>query len=405
MGRKSESGGVKPKGNRIQFDFWFRKVRCRPTIDLKPSTANLLYARSMHKKILEEIRHGTFNIHEHFPRYVPEFLTATGAAPLRVKTFNEYADAYLVSISGIGASTQDTYRRALMHWRSWFGESRIDTILHSDVTTKLGAHGWKTNKTRNNVVSVARGVFKLAWRDQVLKVNPIEGVEGLPLEDQDPDPFDLDELEIVLEKLQKVSGPEVRDYFEFAFFTGLRPSEQIELKWTKFDERSRMIRIDHSRVRGKAKTAEATKFKTSSVSKRGTKTHHDRDVKLNKRAFAVIRRQKARTMLRGEHVFLNPATGAHWNDSNKQGDIWRAAMRLTKLRYRTQYETRSTYASIMLTAGMRPAVCARLLGHSLQVFFTKYAKLLDDKKLEASEMNKLEDFLDAGSAIEDTGSE
>jgi integrase len=232
-------------------------------------------------------------------------------------------------------------------------------------------------------------VFKLAWRDQVLKVNPLEGVEGLPLEDEELDPFALDEIEIVLAKLEKISGPEVRDYFDFAFFTGLRPSEQIELKWSKFDERSRTIRIDRSRVRGKAKTADATKFKTSSIAKRGTKTHHDRDVKLNARALAVLKRQKARSMLKGEHVFLNPATGAQWNDSNKQGDIWRAAMRLTKLRYRTQYQTRSTYASIMLTAGMRPAVCARLLGHSLQVFFTQYAKLLDDKKLEASEMNKL----------------
>ena len=244
-------------------------------------------------------------------------------------------------------------------------------------------------------MSVARGVFALAQRDQVLKVNPLDGVDSLKLTTEEPDPFSRDEVDIVLAQIKKMHGADIHDYFEFAFFTGLRPSEQIELQWAKFDERARTVRIDQTRVRGKPKGE--TAFKTASVSKRGTKTHKNRDVPLNERALAVMMRQKARTMLRGDHVFINPATGEHWKDSNKQGDLWRAAMRLTRLRYRTQYDTRSTFATMLLMSGKwKPAAIARILGHSLQVFFQKYAKWIDDPTIEQRAMSDFDEFLKTG---------
>lgn len=412
MGRKSLSGGVKPRGDRIEVTFEFQLARCRPTLDLQPTPANLLYAKRLRAEVVDKIRHGTFNMVAYFPDYVRKFRqhhrgALETAAP--VQTCNQYADAYEIACARLGPSTQDTYRRASNHWRRWFGERRIDTILHSEVTTELGAYPWGTPKHRNNVLTVGRGIFALAGRDGVLKINPLDGIENQPTEDEaEPDPFSVAEVEIVLAHLRN-AGAEIHDYFEFAFFSGLRPSEQIELKWAKLDERARTIRIDGSRVRGKPKvgTQMVTRLgvaaKTTSVSKRGTKTHHDRDVRLSRRALAALQRQKARSFVAGEYIFLNPATGAHWNDSNKQADIWRAAMRLTKLRYRTSYETRHTYATMLLMSGMKPALAAKQLGHSPQVFFKKYAKWIDDPAAELKEMAKLDEFLGADSSGKSSG--
>ncbi|MDH0522508.1 hypothetical protein ACOTEK_25870 [Achromobacter xylosoxidans] len=52
-------------------------------------------------------------------------------------------------------------------------------------------------------------------------------------------------------------------------------------------------------------------------------------------------------------------------------------MKILGIRYRRPYNIRHTYATMMLMAGMRPAFCAKQMGHSIQVFLTTYAKWLD----------------------------
>ena len=46
------------------------------------------------------------------------------------------------------------------------------------------------------------------------------------------------------------------------------------------------------------------------------------------------------------------------------------------IRRHRQYDARHTYASICLMAGMNPAFIARLLGHSVQMLLSTYAKWL-----------------------------
>jgi hypothetical protein len=39
----------------------------------------------------------------------------------------------------------------------------------------------------------------------------------------------------------------------------------------------------------------------------------------------------------------------------------------------------------MLAAGMKPGYCAKILGHSLQMFFTTYANWIDAEETKAQE--------------------
>lgn len=397
MGRRSESGGVRPHRDGIQFDFWWQLERCRPTLNLKPTPANLRYASKLAEEIREKIRHGTFRMADYFPAYRRAERPAAGGA----RTVAQYIDLWLESSTDLSPSTRNGYRKAAKHWRTWFGDQPIVAVRHSDVRVALGSHPWGSGKTRNNVLSVGKQVFALAARDRAIDVNPLDGIEFAAVQSDEPDPFSLEEVEAVLTALRQRFSDELADYYEFAFFTGLRPSEQIELKWSAIDEAARTARIHETRVRGIPRPGEATGTRnqdgaeaiTTSVRKRATKTYRERPVYLNDRAWAVLTRQKARSRLRGEHVFLNPHTGQPWRDENKQGRHFRTALTLAKIRPRAPYQTRHTYATMLLMAGANPAWAATQLGHSTQMFFRKYARWIDDAARHRGELAKLHAFL------------
>ena len=77
-----------------------------------------------------------------------------------------------------------------------------------------------------------------------------------------PIPLNLDEVEILLKDLAKHESAEAADYFEFAFFSGLRASEQIALRWVDHDRGKGLLRVQRARVWGQDKPT--------------TKTHHVR---------------------------------------------------------------------------------------------------------------------------------
>ena len=57
-----------------------------------------------------------------------------------------------------------------------------------------------------------------------------------------------DEAELVLDDMRKHYDEQVWNYFEFAFFTGLRPEEQIALRWSDLDTRLNTIRIQRAKT-------------------------------------------------------------------------------------------------------------------------------------------------------------
>lgn len=203
-------------------------------------------------------------------------------------------------------------------------------------------------------------MFELICRTDTHVKDPTEGIENLKVQGAGPDPFDASEVEVILDTLKRLYGDDYSDYFEFAFFAGPRPSEQIALLWQDVDLRSGVALIRRARVLGKDKER--------------TKTVVARDVELNTRALAVMERQRARTQLAGDHVFRNPATGRPWHDEQEQRRVWVQALRVAKIRYRPPKECRDTSVTMALAAGADPIWVAKQHGHSVQVMLKDYAK-------------------------------
>lgn len=64
-----------------------------------------------------------------------------------------------------------------------------------------------------------------------------------------------------------------------------------------------------------------------------------------------------------EVLFYDPETGQPWPDDAPIRRAWTAILKRAGVRYRCPYQTRHTYASMMLSAGEDPTYIASQLGH------------------------------------------
>ena len=126
------------------------------------------------------------------------------------------------------------------------------------------------------------------------------------------------------------------------------------------------------------------------VEKLSTKTNTARQVMMNSRALAAVQRQRKHSQIRDEHVFLDPRYDQPWFEERAfRRSYWEPTLRRLGMRYRPPYNTRHTYATMMLMAGMTPAFCAKQLGHSVEMFLRTYARWIDGSQ-KALEMGRLE---------------
>lgn len=367
MGRKR--GGFRPWGAGIQFDFRWQGKRYRPTLELAPTPPNLKYAQRLLDEMLGRIASGSFSMRDYFPNYKHAEVEADAKI-----TFRQYADLYLAAKRGsLAPSAYRMYENRVNNlWCEKFGERDVRTIKHSELLAFMGEREW-SEKTRNNCLTMLRGVLDLALRDRLIEESPASGIEFLQVQRDEPDPFTLAEADAIVAKLRERS--EVwADFYLFAFETGLRPSEQIALRWSKVDMPGRRIRIEATRV--------------LNVGRNRTKTATGRWVRLTGAAHEALARQQARSRLIGDDVWLNPTTGKPLPDDQVPRRAFQIALqRVAGVRVRGPYHTRHTRATALLMAGVRPALAARELGHSVRVFLTIYARWLESDD-DASELAK-----------------
>lgn len=372
MGRKSETGGVSPHRNRIQIRFTYQGIELRPTLDMKPTTPNLKHARRIRESIDADIRAGVFKIEAYFPDYRPPASLKTEA---RRRTLREWARLWCrLQARTLENSTLSIYKRHLdCYWLSAFGNEYPQAVTHERVlehfsllaTDRFDNDTGKLvraigRKTQNNIMIPLRGVFGLICKMNRSCIDPTEGIDNLKIQRPPPDPFEMREVEIILTAMRKHGRVELADYFEFAMLAGFRSSEQIALLWSDIDLRAGVAIVRRARVLGQ--------------DKENTKTNVVRRVELNARARAVIERQRTRTQLASEHVFVNPETGKPWHDDQVQRRAWASALKLAGVRYRPPKECRDTSVTIALQSGADPLWVAEQHGHSLIVMMRDYAK-------------------------------
>lgn len=369
MGRRP-TGSVEPRETSIRLKFTWQGRRVAEKLDLKPTAQNVRAAQKTLEEIQRKIASGTFE----FADYFPQSPNAKGSG----STFRQVAQSWMDVQTG-AKSTVASYQTAVNYWNGVIGSKLIRDLRASDLKAAVAALDKAVSgKTVNNYMVALRGVFDLADDDRMISSNPAKSLKAAKHQTPEPDPLDAEEMNALLAHIAGRYPSEAHSYFEFAFCTGMRPSEIIALQWGNIDWRKRSAKVEAAIVLGEEK---------------GTKTDKVRHVDLSDRAIEALKRQKARTFMLGADalIFTNPNTGEPWSGSQVQRRLyWNPSLRALGMRQRDCYQTRHTYATLSLMAGVNPAYIAKQLGHAnLGMLLKHYARWIDgaDKGREADKLN------------------
>ena len=381
MGSRKPLQGVYARETSILISFQWRGKRFRETVHVPPTPANLKYAARLRTEIERKIELGTFSFSEFFPE--SKTIEKLGLGNDESPTFEGMALSWLDLIKpDLAATTAREYYNTLhRHFISKLGAMRMRDFTTELVQKHLASIEVHTAKSYNNAISPFRMVLAKAWEWKKTSENLAAAVKNRKRKNKpEPDPLSVQEVESVLAKMRERYDEQVPNYFEFAFFTGLRPSELIALTWSSVDFSMRSVRVQEARVRGIDKD---------------TKTHTVRDVRLRPRALAVLERQRKHTYLLGGKVFFNPITGKPYPDTQFQMDkFWVPALKSLAIRHRDARQTRHTYATMSLMAGIKAPLVAKQMGHTnTKMFFEVYSKWIEDDEFDERELAKLDDFV------------
>ena len=351
MGR--DGRGVKAASeSSIEISFMYRGTRCRERIALKPTSANLKRAENHRAAILHAIAINSFDYTATFPQSsnAAKFADQVGD----VQTIEAFLDKWLDrQKKHLKASTYNGYRKIVVgQLIPWFGTIMLSALRKKDVRAKLEPMN-ATNKTMANIQSVLRKALDDAIEDELIEVNPLarwcySKVEA-PQSKDDIDPFTKEEQAAIF---AQATG-QGRNLLQFAFWTGLRTSELVALDWADVDLVRGVVMVTRALTQH-SKAAESTKTNAGR-----------REVKLLERAMHALQEQKAFTWSKGEEVFQNPRLERRWEgDQPIRKTLWTGILQNAGVRYRNPYQTRHTYASMMLSAGEHPMWVAKQMGHA-----------------------------------------
>lgn len=336
--------GVRARGNSILLDFTYKGERCRETLKIKPTKTALKEASRKRDAILHAIAMGTFDYADHFPDS-PKAIKFSKTPGCLVTIEQALKDWLRKSEKHCQYSTIKGYGSIVYHHLiPAFGDLRLTELtpaLIEDWTYTLNV----SNKRINNILSPLRQIYKDAYYDSLINKNPMERVRLLPIKQREPHPFSPDEISSILEQL---SG-QCRNLIKFAFWSGLRTSELIGLRWQDVDFHNNRFYVRVAIVNGREKS-------TKTLS--GLRT-----VDLNAASRQALMDQTSHTEGK-TRVFHDPKTNSQWaSDQIIRKRVWIAALKAAGIEYRNPYQTRHTFASMMLSQGENPMWVAHQMGH------------------------------------------
>ncbi len=283
-----------------------------------------------------------------------------------VPTLDEYAKvSFEINAFNRSINTQNDYKGAYdNHISPNIGHLNIDKIKPSHIKT-LQSKLLKViaPRTVRNVRAVLSGILKDALADELIEKNPLSLVKTVKVEKTTIYPFTIDEMKLIL----KNSTGQNRNFFALAFLTGMRSGEMIGLKWSDIDFIKKEISITRSRKMGKNGK---TKTKSS-----------NRIIDIIDSLIPFLKGQYKLTGQFNSYVFLNRKKEAIYDIKRIRDSAWKKTIQKCQIPYRTIYQTRHSFATMMLENGEDILWISNMLGHTdSSTTLTKYAHYVKKKE-------------------------
>ena len=135
-------------------------------------------------------------------------------------------------------------------------------------------------------------ILNQAVSDELIMRNPALSIPATRSVKREIDPSSRKEADALIAKLyESTGGLQViyAAFFEFSFYTVMRPGEAMALRWSEVDTSKKSARVCRIRIDGKIKER--------------TKTNKSREVLLNDRALHTLDKARPLTAARSDYVF------------------------------------------------------------------------------------------------------
>jgi len=293
----------------------------------------------------------------------------------KIPTLDEYmVTSFKMNEGTRKPTTQNDYRIAYnKHISPVLGHKQLDTIKISDIKK------WQSDlskkiapRTVRNTRAVLSTILKDALADEIIDKNPLSGVRTVKVSKTAITPFNMDEMKLILEN----SKGQDRNFFALGFFSGMRSGEMVGLKWSDIDFFKHEIDISRSRKMG---VDGAPKNESS-----------ERIIDILDSLIPFLKNQFELTGKYESYVFLNKQNNPIYDIKRIRENGWKKTLKACEIEYRTIYQTRHSFATMMLENGEDILWVSNMLGHTdSSMTLSKYAHYVKKKDKKRGEfLNK-----------------
>lgn len=378
--------GIEIHGGNLRVVFMWRRIRCRESLGLPITKANIKHAALLRAAIIHEIKTGHFEYGRHFPNSKH----ATNYSNVRDERLSALLERYKpLKAVDITPETEEKYGYALDICTDLVGKDRLaGTLLPEDIQllrTLLIAD--RAPSTANHYLATFAGFLGWCESNGYCREGLAAACIRFAMQDREPDPLTQAEFDQLINKgcLHSQDSAAIT----LAVYTGLRPGELCGLAVEDIDIDQGQIRIT------RAITARGT-FKLPKTGKPRTVMLMPPAIEACKVLMELVKGDKPQEIniyhnrheSRHEHAtpLLSPATQARKKVINKWfvptawNTKWAAIQNRAHIRPRRPYQTRHTYACWCLTARGNLAFIAKQMGHKdFTMLVEVYAKWMEDE--------------------------
>lgn len=397
MGRERTSGsgletelakhkGIEIHGGYLRVVFMWRRIRCRESLGLPITKANIKHAALLRAAILHEIKTGHFDYGRHFPNSK----NATNYSSAKDERLGELLKRYKpLKAVDITPMTEEKYGYALDICTALVGIDRLAGVLLPEdiqsLRTMLIAD--RAPSTVNHYLATFAGFLGWCENNGYCRTGLSEACNRFAMQGQEPDPLTREEFQLLVDK--GCLHPQDSAAITLAVYTGLRPGELCALAVEDIDLDAGQINIT------RAITANGT-FKVPKTGKPRSVLLMPPAVEACRVLMSLVADHPARPIevfqnrheSRKESVtpVLSPSTQARkkiinsWYVPTAWNTKWTAIQKRSGIRPRRPYQTRHTYACWCLTARGNLAFIAKQMGHKdFTMLVEVYAKWMDNE--------------------------
>lgn len=266
-------------------------------------------------------------------------------------------------------ATNTDYEQAFKkHIISVFGQIPLSKVTQTDIKQ------WQSNlqeiglsgKRIHVISTIFQGIMRDAVNDDLIAKNPFLGLKGISRKAlKEITPFTFDEVKYIITNTEGW----FKNFLGVAFFTGMRTGELLALSWEDINMHSKKIIVRKSMSRGTIKC---------------TKTGESRVIDMLPPVEAALKEQFKITGLKGQSVFYSRWTQDSFTNTSTLGrHHWKPLLKKLMLPDRVLYNTRHTFATMMISKGEDIIWVSKMLGHAnSSITLSVYARYREDSSVK-----------------------